>query len=508
MTGPRTALAAPNALACTAGEEVAHAGGNAVDAAIAAMVVACTTEPGICSLGGGGYATVTAPGADWATVDGYVAMPGLGRDGPFDPGIEVHTEYGGGVDMVAGHGSVATPGAPQMLARLHELHGRMPWSSVLEPAVAIAAEGFPIGSASDHYLEFVHDNLYGWHEPSFAALHHDDGSRLVVGDTCVVDHLADTLRAWQEDPATFATGHVADLVVADVARYGGPLGHEDLVAYEPVLREPLAIELDGWRFATNPPPAVGGVVLALLLNALDLPAPDGWRAAERDRFVEAMRAVLAHRLGVLDLAEDRTATGWRSVERALTDGLVGLESSSTCHVSATDADGHAVAITCSSGYGSGVMPPGTGVWMNNCLGEKELVRRGPDGYAPGERLPSNMAPTVGRCVDGRLLAIGSPGADRITSALSQALAGIAGGMRLQDAVDAPRAHVTRLPDGRERIDLEEDVELDDDVAPAVPRRVYAPASMYFGGVAATACDASGRLSAAADPRRDGATVIS
>ena len=508
MSSPTVAVAAPNPLASAAGEQLARAGGNAVDVAVAAMVVACTTEPGICSLGGGGYATLAVPGEAPRTIDGNVARPGLGRDGPFDPGFELVTEYGGGTTMTIGHGSVATPGAPQMLVELHRRAGRAPWREVLAPAVEVARDGFPLGSASDQYLELVHQELYGWHEPSHAALHHPDGSRVVRGETVRVAHLADTLRAWQDDPATFSHGRLAELVVADMERHDAALGHEDLRAYVPEVRAPLEVELGQWRFSTNPPPAVGGVVLALLLRGLGTPpAADGWSLVDRRRTVDVLRRVLGHRVDVLDLAEDRTAEGWAAVERVLEDGLAGLTAPSTVHVSSIDRDELAVAITCSAGYGSGVMPPGTGVWMNNCLGEQELVRRGPDGYAPGERLPSNMTPTVGRARDGRVLAAGSPGADRITPSMLHVLAGIAGGMGIQAAVDAPRIHLTRWPGGRERLDVEEDVRLPDDVAPDVPRRMFPPHSMYYGGVAVTLAHEDGTLEAAADPRRDGGTAI-
>lgn len=508
MPAPTVAVAAPNPLAAAAGEELARIGGNAIDVAVAAMVVACTTEPGICSIGGGGYATFAVPGAPPRTIDGNVARPGLGRDGPFDPGFELVTEYGGGTTMTIGHGSVATPGTPQMLVELHRRAGRAPWREVLAPAVDVASDGFPLGSASDHYLELVHDELYGWHEPSHEVLHHADGSRLVEGERVVVDHLAATLATWQEDPATFSHGRIADLVVADMERHGAPLGHADLRAYVPEVRSPLDVELGDWRFSTNPPPAVGGVVLALLLRGLATPpSPDGWSEADRRRTVDVLRVVLGHRVDVLDLAADRETAGHAAVRRVIEDGLAGLTAPSTVHVSAIDRDELAVAITCSAGYGSGVLPPGTGVWMNNCLGERELVRRGPDGYAPGERLPSNMAPTVGRAADGRVLAAGSPGADRITPSLLHVLAGIAGGMDVQAAVDAPRIHLSRWPDGRERLDVEEDVDLPDDVAPDVPRRMFAPHSMYYGGVAVTLAHDDGRLEAAADPRRDGGTAI-
>ncbi len=508
MSAPNVAVAAPNALASQAGEALARAGGNAVDVAVAAMVVACVNEPGICSLGGGGFATIAEPGRSPMTIDGYVAMPGLGREGPTDPGFDLYTEYGGGVTITIGHGSIATPGTPQMLVELHRRAGRASWQDVLDPALEIARTGFPLGSASDFYLDYIHDDLYGWHPPSHAALHHPDGSRLVRGELCRPAHLDETIATWQQDPTTFSHGRLAELIVADVEAAGAALSHQDLRSYVPELREPLSVEIGGWTLSTNPPPAVGGAVLAMLLRALRTPpGPDGWSAADRARTVEVLRAVIGHHVDVLDLADDREDAGWTAVQRLVDDGLSGLTAPSTCHVSAIDRDGLAVAITSSAGYGSGVMPPGTGVWMNNCLGEKELTRRGPEGYEPGERLPSNMAPTVGRARDGRVLAAGSPGADRITPSMMHALAGIAGGMSLQAAIDAPRIHLTRWPDGTERLDVEEDVHLDADVAPEVPRRMFAPHSMYYGGVAITMAHADGTLEAAADPRRDGGTAI-
>ena len=508
VTSPRIAVAAPNALASWAGEQLAGQGGNAVDAAVAAMVVSCTTEPGICSLGGGGFATLAAPGAAPATLDGYVAMPGIGGGDPGDPGFDLFTEYGGGVTITIGHGSVGTPGTPQLLVDLHRRAGHADWADVLAPAEQVAREGFPLGTASDLYLDLIHDDIYVWHAPSHAALHHVDGSRLVRGETVVVEHLARTLRTWAQDPATFSHGELAELVVADVAANGGALGHADLRAYEVVERTPLAVELDGWRFWTNPPPAIGGAVVAMLLAGIGAPpAADGWSVDDRRRVVAALRAVLGHRVDVLDLAEDREAVGNAAVQAVLASGLAGLTAPSTVHVSAVDRDGLAVAITCSAGYGSGVMPPGTGVWLNNCLGEQELTRRGRQGYAPGERLPSNMAPTVGRAADGRVLAAGTPGADRITSSMLHVLAGVAGGMDVQAAIDAPRVHLTRRGDGSERLDVETGAELPADVAPDVARRSFEHPAMYYGAVSVALRDADGGLLAAADPRRDGGTVV-
>jgi gamma-glutamyltranspeptidase/glutathione hydrolase len=150
--------------------------------------------------------------------------------------------------------------------------------------------------------------------------------------------------------------------------------------------------------------------------------------------------------------------------------------------------------------------PGTGIWLNNCLGEHELNRG--ERPRPGDRLASNMAPTVGRSADGGVLAIGSPGADRITTALAQVLAAFAnGGATLQEAINRPRLHVNHLEEGAVpmRVEAEEDMPLPD---LGIPVRRHHQHSMYFGGVSATHLDPTGQLAAAGDPRRSGAIAVS
>jgi gamma-glutamyltranspeptidase/glutathione hydrolase len=179
-----------------------------------------------------------------------------------------------------------------------------------------------------------------------------------------------------------------------------------------------------------------------------------------------------------------------------------LRSPSTIHVSVVDEEGTACALTASAGYGSGVIPTGTGIWMNNALGELELVGDA-DALQPGERLVSNMAPTVCRRSDGAVLAIGSPGADRITSALAQTLAAFTiEGRSLEEAIRKPRLHV--IVEGPS-VAVEPGI---DTSAVDLPVRRYEGLHMFFGGVGAALIDGSGRLWAVADPRRDGASGVS
>ena len=161
------------------------------------------------------------------------------------------------------------------------------------------------------------------------------------------------------------------------------------------------------------------------------------------------------------------------------------------------------SITASSGYGSGEMPAGTGLWLNNCLGEIELNRRGLDAGPVGARLPSNMAPTVA-CREGEVLAIGSPGADRITTALHQFLVNtLQLAMPLHDAVAHPRVHVDTSGD-EDRLAAEVGLDL-----PPVdlPLTIYPDINMYFGGVGAASFHADDGFDAAADPRREGGICI-
>lgn len=516
MRATRLGVAAPNVTATTAATALAEVGGTAVDAAIAATLVAMVTEPGVVSLGGGAYVTVGPPGGDAVTIDGNVEMPGrsAARE-QFGRGVrEITTTYGGGLTTTVGHGSVATPGALAALDLAHQRYGRAPWAVVVEPSVQAARSGAPLGAAAASYLALVHELIFGTDPASHAAVHHPDGTPLVAGDLVRVADLAESLELIGSQGATaFYRGDLARAMVDDMAANGGLLGADDLAAYEPVVRPTLSVDLHGWHLSTNPPPAIGGAVLGAMLLLLAGEPVRRWTADERARAALIMAAVLGERSRRLDTADDRVAAADLLIAEVRRAGPGWLRTSpSTAHVSVVDGGGLSCAITTSAGYGSGVMTPGTGVWLNNCLGEPELNRPGLHLWPPGTRLPSNMAPTVGRQTDGSALAIGTPGADRITSALMQVLAGVAGGQPLQDAVDAPRLHARLDADGRLALDAEEDAmpDLVDALARAgvvLPVRSMGPRSMYFGGVGVVVRDPSGRLSAAGDPRREGAVAV-
>jgi gamma-glutamyltranspeptidase/glutathione hydrolase len=270
-----------------------------------------------------------------------------------------------------------------------------------------------------------------------------------------------------------------------MSEQGGLVTPEDLAAYAPVARPAHRLRVGEWEIATNPPPSVGGPMLAVMLGELARRTHWTW-----DDVIEIQRQVLAYRVSTHDLSPDLEVDGIDLLARIRERGLSGLHrSSSTAHVSAVDSDGNACAVTMSSGYCSGVCIPGTGILLNNTLGEVELNRLGVHALRPGTRLASNMAPTTGRvrAADGasRPLAIGSPGADRITTALMLVLGqGCLNGRDLRDAIAAPRLHV-RVRDDGFVVEHERDDEIADAVARSgLPGHEYPEPHMYFGGVGA------------------------
>jgi gamma-glutamyltranspeptidase / glutathione hydrolase len=506
---PGLAVAAPNDAAAQAGVGVALDGGNAVDAAVAAALVTMVSEPGVVSLTAGAYVTVQPPdGSLPVTVDGWVEMPGRGLpEERFGRGVwEVTTGYGGGTTMTIGPGSVGTPGALKALDLVQRRYGRLPWRRVVQPSVE-SARGFPHGVASHQYLTHVHELIFGWNPDSRAALHDEAGRLIGPGDTVVVQYLAETMQhIAQEGADTLYRGDLSVAIDTYMSSHDGLLTRADLAAYEAILRPALEVRSGEWVFATNPPPAVGGVAMAAMLALLDgLPVVGTWSREEVIALTRVQAAVLGARLVELDKEEERIVRGEELLAQVEAVGRHGVDSPSTAHVSAVDDDGSACAITMSSGYCSGVMVPETGLWLNNALGEQELLHDGPHSLAPGTRLTSNMAPTVGRRPsDDSVIAIGSPGSDRISTAISQVLAlFVHGGLDLSSAIAHPRMHVRVRDDVT--VDHEDDLVVPADVG--MPRRSMPVHSMYFGGVGAALWTSHLGLVAAADPRRSGAVAI-
>lgn len=500
-------IAGPSEIAVRAGAEVTAAGGNAVDAAIAATLAALCTEVGIVGPDAAAYVTLWRPGEPPVVIDGGISMPGIGR--PAErfgaAGRQVVVDYGGGMQTTVGYGAVGVGGAIAALGEAAAAWSSMDWPDLVAPALAHAQRGFPLSRASHTWLRYSHRTIFGWQPESAGVIHDAQGDLLPAGGTVRVPGLADSLAELaREGPSSFYNGRLGREIADCIDAGGGLMSREDRLAYRAIERRPVTCGLDGWTIAVPPPPAIGGAALAAMLLRMGLAPQSGWTQETVALLADVQRDVLER---LLSLADEQDGDPFpEALLRWARNGgdPGGQRSSSTVHVSALGSDGLACAITASSGYGSGVLVPGAGIWLNNCLGEIELNPRGFHALPPGERMTSNMSPSVARAPDGAALALGSPGAERITTALLQVMLNFMRlGMTLEEALAAPRLHVERVPGGWQAA-AEPGLPLD---SVRLPCRVFDELSMFFGGAGAVLRQSDGMLVAAADPRRQGAAVV-
>lgn len=488
---PRFAVAGSNQIVTDAAAMVREAGGTVADIAVVASLVAMCTEPGICAPGAGGFMTLGMAGKDPVVIDGYVAAPGKGHHGDVFA-REVSMEYGGGVTTLVDVGSVAVPGSFAALAEASRLFGAMPWVDLMEVVALSVQDGFPMGSAAHLYFQDSGEPIFSPDPASRAALY--DGERLKeVGESIYYEDLADSLRLiGSEGVEVFYQGDLGAVIVGDIAERGGLLTREDLAEYKAVVREPLEVTFGDWSLSTNPAPAIGGVTMVTALAGMS----SSGEPLSATVWAQSLRAAFRARLDRLEHAEDLGS----EADRLLVE--LGLRSPSTIAVSVVDDEGSMAAASFSAGYGSGVIPKGTGMLMNNCLGEIELTPGGIEAQVPGERLLSNMAPTIARSAD-QALAVGSPGADRITSALAIAIGRVIfGDDDLSAAIEHPRVHPEFADEG-DRIAAEKGVDL---AGLDLPVRWFDRRHMYFGGVNGAAL-LHGDLTAHADSRRTGVSAL-
>ncbi len=503
---PQVAIAASSKISAKAGAALADEGGNAVDAVLGAALVSMCTDIGIVSPGGGALVTIWPPAENPIVIDGCPEMPGRGQPAErFGEAMwDVVFDYKGETHQGVGFGSVATPGAFAALDEASRRFGTLPWATVVQPAVRSVESGFPLCGAAAEDLRYTHEAIYSWSEDSYRLFHHADGSPLADGDTVVIPDLAGSLKEIaSEGVETLYRGALGHRIATGVQTAGGLLGEADLAAYHAAIHRPITLEFNGWRIATCPPPSVGGPCLAAMLHLLKACPERDFNADTLRWLVQAQHAVLNYRAETLDGAGEEITD---EVQRLLALAQLGepskmLSSPSTIHISGVDDNGLACSFTASAGYGSGAIVPGTGILLNNSLGEVDLHPKGLASVVPGTRLVSNMAPTVARSEDGVILAIGSPGASRITTAIAQSLwHHIFFGKTLEAAVEHPRLHVELFAE-ESNIAYERGL-------PIVPvkgfdLREFEQLSMYFGGVQAARWSADEGLSAVADIRRSG-----
>ncbi len=519
----RGAVAAGHRLTADAGARVLAEGGNAVDACVAAAFAAWVTESPLTGPGAGGFALVRpADGRPARLADFFVATPGRGRDEPEGGAMEaIDIAFGGDGEATQifriGGASCAVPGATAGLAAVHEAYGRLPWAELLQPAIELARDGVGLTRPQAHLHAIL--DLIIRHTPEGRRLYsRADGARLQPGDTLTLPDLGETLRAIAAGgSAAIYRGELAAAIAATVEAGGGTLTIADLEAYEVVWREPVRARYLGHEVISNPPPSSGGVLIAYGLALLDRIARGGPGTAEAlASLTEVMREQTRARGGSFAddlyagglaeqlLHDDSVAAGVARILQSLPGAVEHAPHGGTTHVSVVDAEGNAASLSSSTGSGSGVIVPGTGIQLNNMLGEYDLVGSGP--MEPGRRLTSMMSPTIVVGSEGPRLVVGSAGSIRLRGAIMQVIANVVGhGMGVEAAIDAPRIHIeephVHCEGGFDPAELDRLAAMGYDVVRWRRR------NLYFGGTNAVEVCADGTLAAAGDARRGGAGVV-
>ncbi|MFW5921374.1 MAG: gamma-glutamyltransferase [Polyangiales bacterium] len=469
-------IAAGNPHTAEAAAHVLRDGGNAVDAAVAGALAAFVAEPLLASAGGAGMLTLALAGRPPAVVDFFAAAPRARADFEHLDFEGVEVDFGSATQVFhIGRAAAAAPTALPGLAEAARRFGTQPLDALVAPAAQMAREGVPLTRESVEVIRLLWPIVE--RDAPTRALLAPQGRPPAPESIHRNPELAATLTEYGR------LGRMPDRMRAELLRAfgterGGLLSQDDLEATAPRVVEPHRIDLAPWQVMTSP--RVGGRLVSVILEQLGAKPPEP-RAA--DEAVRLARASLA---------------GHRARDAPVVPG-------STTHVSAIDGSGGVAAVTLTNGEGCGHLIPGTGVHMNNLLGEEDLNPGGFHRHAPGARLPTMIAPTVALRNGEPVLALGSGGANRIRSAVSQVLYRATRlGWSLEDAVLAPRVHAE---DDTVWLELAGVNEPDAAVAALEHEfsRVYPfpDRAFFFGGVHAVERAEDGSLHAAGDPRRGG-----
>lgn len=513
----RGVVAAGHPLTAEAGAQVLRDGGNAVDAAVAAVMTSFVAESPLTGFGAGGYMLVHMGEAE-ELLDFFVAVPGLGGHERRSELMPVPVAFTPEAIQTfhVGPASCAVPGVPAGIEAALERWGSVSLAELAAPAARLAREGVEADETWAYFYRLLEPILTA--DAPGRAVYAPEGSILRAGERFRFPDLADALeRFGAEGSEPFYRGEVASALAEAVLERGGALGPDDLAAYEPHLREPIPVRFGGRRVLTNPPPSSGGILIAFVLGVLERAGDTGLEALVRamDEAQAARTEDFAAGLGrdgftTEFLADDRLAEAAarvRAGERPPPSGpQPGDRLGSTTHITALDADGGCASVTCSNGSGSGVIVPGTGIHLNNMLGEQDLNPHGFHRHPAGVRMPSMMSPTIVTRSGDVELGLGSGGSNRIRSAVSQTvLRMVADGLGVAAAVDAPRVHfedgVVEVEPGCDAAALE----ALEAAGYGVAR--WAERNLYFGGVHAVARDPdTGECHGAGDARRGGAVA--
>ena len=480
-------VVAQEPLAADIGVAVLKSGGNAVDAAVAVGFALAVTHPFAGNIGGGGFMLVRMADGRSTFIDFREKAPGKASRNMYLDSDGKMTR-----DSLIGWRAAGVPGTVRGLELAQKRFGTKSWVELLQPAIELASNGFPVSHAQMQSLHFSAESLSQFPESKRIFL--KEGTLYDWNETLRQPELARTLeRIAHQGAKDFYEGETAHILAREMEKNGGLITLEDLREYQTVERKPLEGDYRGYHIITSPLPSSGGVGILQMLGMLDGSGYEKTGAGSATTYhylAEVMRRFYADRneyLGDSDFVKNPIAKlldpsyiqkrrnsidpSQATLSDQISPGLpAGKESTETTHYTIADEQGNAVAVTytLNAGYGSGVTVPGAGFLLNDEMDDFVgkpgspnlfgLVQGEANAIAPGKRPLSSMVPTIVLKNGKPFMALGTPGGSRIITAVLQVMLNVMDfGMNIQDAIDFPRVHHQWKPD---RLDIERGISPD------------------------------------------------
>jgi gamma-glutamyltranspeptidase / glutathione hydrolase len=501
------AVAAGSPLTVEAGLWALNAGGNAIDAAVAASLMAGVAEPLLTGLGGAGMATVRS-GGRVSTVDFFSNMPGLGPATANTVEMdEVRIDFGPTTQsFLVGPGAASPPGVPSGLWALNKAHGSMPMADLVMPAVKAAREGVEVTAGFARVCALLWPILA--RSAALRAIFAPNGEPIGQGETFVCPNLANTLEDYAQDPACFGSGNGAK-VLLDQLSTETRISAEDLAQQATCIRPAIAVHYRGAKLWVPGAPSAAGLGVAHTLATLELEgapvAPTGIETVQRMARAIGATVEVRGKPFLRDLFTDGFSDSFVARVQAMRSTTDHIAPGYTTHISTVDASGNAVSITHSLGETAGVTLGESGVIINNFLGESDV--NPPFLQRPaGARLITMCCPSILELPDGRIIPLGAGGSSRIpTAVVHGAMYIVDHHWSVADAVNGPRTHVEGgllhvESEGRSAATMAA-------VGEANPDHVrFDGPNMFFGGLHAASVGPDG-FAGEGDARRSGAFGI-
>jgi len=505
-------IAAGDKTTVEAAKEILWLGGNAYDAAVAAVFTSMTAEPALTGPGGGGHFMAYPADGRAVLFDFFVNMP----SGVIEPNqmefFNIEVDFGPEQQQFhIGKGSIAVPGTVAGLLHVHDVLGKLDRKDLMAPAINVAKEGAVLSDAQAYLVKILAPILN--YEAAGKKLYSPNKTLLQTGDRLAIPDLADFLDGLASEGVNLMyKGEVADRIVEWVGEEGF-LKKADLEKYEVKERAPISTDFFGHKIYLNPPPAMSGILVdftfCLLEKAILSAGPpielidvalalSITNKARRNKLPEG-NVISGRPRFCLDKDFQTYVEDFQTKRSWVDNHQEPTSRGATTQVSILDTEGNAASVTTTNGEGCGYILPGLGFMLNNMLGEEDLNPHGFHLHKPGDRLPSMVAPTIVTKDGIPAMVTGSAGSNRIRSAIVQVITNVlCAGMEIKEAVVTPRIHVEgetlQVEPGVDEVQLEKLKDFFD-------IHQWNEINLYFGGANSVT-----PYGGAGDPRRGGSAA--